>query len=219
MAERLQPSQVVPVDGEAGAVSAPSRIDALVARSRTADSAAAVAAIDGLAAELRTLRPSREAADLLLRLLERDVLEGLVTGDGWTCRALAVETLLSFGFPYALEVDPEDLAHYRAQGHRVRWDAATVSAGLLVLAGVGFQLAVVRTTEHQSRVVVLSMLALLFTGLAVAMPVKRRRWPLIGLALSGVAMIVAGVLGSPVGLVAGAGSLVAALLMARRPAR
>ncbi|RJS16149.1 hypothetical protein DRW03_31400 [Corallococcus sp. H22C18031201] len=58
----------------------------------------------------------REAADLLHGLLEGGGLAGLADEKGRTCRAAAVEGLLSLGFPYALEVSPEDLAHLRAQG-------------------------------------------------------------------------------------------------------
>ena len=60
---------------------------------------------------------SREVADVFHRLLETGKLEGLVDTHGRTCRAVAVEALLSLGFPYALEVRPEDLEHLRASGH------------------------------------------------------------------------------------------------------
>ncbi|AKF80012.1 hypothetical protein MFUL124B02_07780 [Myxococcus fulvus 124B02] len=56
----------------------------------------------------------RQVADTLHRLLDSGRLEGLVDARGRSCRAVAVEALLSLGFPYALEVQPEDLKHLRA---------------------------------------------------------------------------------------------------------
>ncbi|MFP2908628.1 hypothetical protein ACLESD_26970 [Pyxidicoccus sp. 3LFB2] len=56
----------------------------------------------------------RKVADTFHRLLESGKLEGLVDSRGRTCRAAAVEALLALGFPYALEVRPEDLEHLRA---------------------------------------------------------------------------------------------------------
>ncbi|MCE9669447.1 hypothetical protein LY474_16675 [Myxococcus stipitatus] len=56
----------------------------------------------------------REVADTLQRLLASGQLTGLVDAQGRSCRAVAVEALLSLGFPYALEVDPDDLKHLRA---------------------------------------------------------------------------------------------------------
>ncbi|WP_338869809.1 hypothetical protein [Myxococcus stipitatus] len=56
----------------------------------------------------------RQVADTLHRLLAGGKLEGLVDAEGRSCRAVAVEALLSLGFPYALEVEPDDLSHLRA---------------------------------------------------------------------------------------------------------
>ena len=74
--------------------------------------------VNGHLAALATPEGSREAADVLLRLLEDGSLEGLEGPRGRTCRAVAVETLLRLGFPYALEVRPEDLEHLRSQGSK-----------------------------------------------------------------------------------------------------
>ncbi|WP_164007508.1 hypothetical protein [Pyxidicoccus trucidator] len=60
----------------------------------------------------------RQVADTFHRLLDSGKLEGLVDTQGRSCRAAAVEALLSLGFPYALEVRPEDLEHLRADGRR-----------------------------------------------------------------------------------------------------
>jgi hypothetical protein len=56
---------------------------------------------------------SRKVADVFHHLLEAGRLKELEDEEGHTCRAAAVEGLLSLGFPYALEVRPEDLEHLR----------------------------------------------------------------------------------------------------------
>ncbi len=56
----------------------------------------------------------RRVADLLHQFLESGQLAGLEDASGRTCRAAATEALLRLGFPFALEVRPEDLEHLRA---------------------------------------------------------------------------------------------------------
>ena len=53
-------------------------------------------------------------AVLLHQFLEGGQLAGLEDASGRTCRAAATEALLRLGFPFALEVRPEDLEHLRA---------------------------------------------------------------------------------------------------------
>jgi hypothetical protein len=80
---------------------------------------------------------SREVADVFHRLLETGKLEGLVDTRGRTCRAVAVEALLSLGFPYALEVRPEDLDHLRASGRHGRGRALGPAVpGTVLLSGL-----------------------------------------------------------------------------------
>jgi hypothetical protein len=55
----------------------------------------------------------RRVADLLHQFLESGQLAGLEDASGRTCRAAATEALLRLGFPFALEVRPEDLEHLR----------------------------------------------------------------------------------------------------------
>ena len=52
---------------------------------------------------------SREVADWFHHLIESSRLEGLVDASGQGCHETAVRGLLAMGFPYALEVRPEDL--------------------------------------------------------------------------------------------------------------
>ncbi|MCY1031141.1 hypothetical protein OV207_06705 [Corallococcus sp. BB11-1] len=72
------------------------------------------AQLNELLADLAAEGGGRVEADAFHRLLEGGTLEGLVDADGRTCRAAAVESLLALGFPYALEVRPEDLEHLRS---------------------------------------------------------------------------------------------------------
>jgi hypothetical protein len=69
--------------------------------------------LNQLLAELGAQGGGRVEADAFHRLLEGGNLDGLVDADGRSCRAAAVESLLALGFPYALEVRPEDLAHLK----------------------------------------------------------------------------------------------------------
>ena len=57
----------------------------------------------------------RATADCLHGLLASGELATLRASDGTSARAVAVERLLALGYPYALEVSPEDLAHWRAE--------------------------------------------------------------------------------------------------------
>lgn len=109
-----------------------------VRRATTEAGRAALAAklnarLDALAAE----GGSREVADLLEQLLESGQLEGLADAEGRSCRAAATEALTRLGFPFALEVRPEDLAHLRGQdgdSAGFRW-APWAAGGVL---GAGF---------------------------------------------------------------------------------
>ena len=66
--------------------------------------------------------PGDEAAEAeaILAALDVSSLDGLVDGYGRNCRKEAVETLLACGFPHALQVSPEDLAHARRRPPRPR---------------------------------------------------------------------------------------------------
>nr|WP_240462391.1 hypothetical protein [Myxococcus sp. CA018] len=77
----------------------------------------------------------RLVADTFLRLLESGRLTGLVDAKGRTCRAAAVEALLSLGFPYALEVQPEDLEHLRANTQQRKAQRLKPGTCMAVLVG------------------------------------------------------------------------------------
>jgi hypothetical protein len=81
---------------------------------------------------------SREVADLLLQLLESGRLEGLEEAEGRTCRGVAVETLVGLGYPYALEVRPEDLEFLRHQTRPPQTGLLSKGALAAGVLGAGF---------------------------------------------------------------------------------
>jgi hypothetical protein len=83
------------------------------ARAPGADAAARRTFVDRLAR--LDLGDARATADALLKVLASADLTTLRASDGTSARAAAVERLLALGYPYALEVSPEDLAHWRAE--------------------------------------------------------------------------------------------------------
>jgi len=83
------------------------------ARAPGADAAVRRAFVDGLAT--LDLGSPRATADRLHALLASGELGLLRGSDGASARAMAVERLLALGYPYALEVAPEDLAHWREE--------------------------------------------------------------------------------------------------------
>jgi hypothetical protein len=85
----------------------------------------------------------RAAADFLLRQLENGSLAELEDRRGGSTRAAAVRALLALGYPYALEVSPEDLGYLRTEDARRRpWTgraaAAVIIAGLVASIVAGF---------------------------------------------------------------------------------
>lgn len=86
-------------------------------------------------------KPSRAAADALLRAIDRSALRSVRTSDGTSLRAHATEALLTMGFPYALEVPPDALEQARderksrSSGHTLRklaWGCVAADAALCV---------------------------------------------------------------------------------------
>jgi hypothetical protein len=113
----------------------------LVEAARSATGAEREELAERLGAQLEALGAGggcREVADLLLHLLEGGQLEGLVEGGGRTCRSVAVESLTRLGFPYALEVRPEDLEYLRAWTRRRRGPAVPLGVLPAGVLGGGF---------------------------------------------------------------------------------
>ena len=165
---------------------------------------------------------SREVADVLLRLLESGQLEELEEKGGRTCRAVAVETLLRLGFPYALEVRPEDLEHLRQRGsprRRRRVVPTALAAGSLGagLVGEWWMLPHGFDTSSAALPLVTVMGLQLLALMAAVLGAERsdaRRAGLWVLALLSALQVLLGVLGfSPALLVGGGAGLLAWLLL------
>ena len=99
-----------------------------------ADRPAAVARLDRA---LAALPRSEAAARALLELLGAGRLAGLEEAGGVTSRAEAVRALLRLGYPWALEVDPLDLAWLRAEDRRRRPRQRWLVLVLVALLGAG----------------------------------------------------------------------------------
>jgi hypothetical protein len=165
---------------------------------------------------------SRHVADWFHHLIESGRLEGLADAAGHTCHETAVRGLLSMGFPYALEVRPEDLERItpREQRRRTRKrgkDLKGAAWGVLVGGSI------VEVTLNRLRDLPISGLLTVEVGMAllaaVALFFSGPRTPLrnMGLAVLLVTSLLSislGVLGGYAGLVSGLAGLVAVLLFA-----
>ena len=162
---------------------------------------------------------SRHVADWFHYLIEGGRLEGLVDAAGHSCHETAIKGLLSMGFPYALEISPEDLQRVRPQQPTSRRDKALTVAGATVALGGTLAQVVVhllgpfRFSELLTLEVGVALLAL------VAVLVGKARTPVrrMGLAVLLVASLLSiflGTLPGYAGLVSGLAGVVAALLFA-----
>ncbi len=96
--------------------------------------------------ELKPGLDQREARALLVLLDEKE-LDDTVDTHGQQVREVAVQALLRVGYPWALQIDPEDLSWFREGARRgqsrlagppqVRWWAWATAAGVLALGAAG----------------------------------------------------------------------------------
>lgn len=201
------------------------RLDELLARAAKAEGDARRAAAGELNAALGQVgrHPSRKRADLLLRWLDRREMAGLEDEEGRSCRATAVEALLSMGYPYALEVNPEDLEHLRERSAVAGSVTSSVAALLIVALTSGFATAeVLLGTVWQHRAPQLAALsAVLLSILAVVFTRPRRRGrkiALVSLLITGVLSLGMAITDSSVLLMPALGAIAAfALFWRRRP--
>lgn len=70
-------------------------------------------ACQALHAALEKLAPTEENGRELLRLLDDGAFNELRMADGASIRERAVEALLRLGYPWALQIHPDELAWYR----------------------------------------------------------------------------------------------------------
>jgi len=182
--------------------------------------------VDALTAALTGLAvaPSRACADLLLRLLEEGKLQGLEDSRGRTARAAAVEALLGMGYPYALELAPEDLEHLRAETRRLPL-VSRVGAVALVLALTSLQGLLGWLWEDEVALVHAIFTAVSAVAVALPSPSRWFRWgarlSLVAAGLAGVGLqltsVLTGVLNDkPVSLLTGLAALIAAAMMSRK---
>jgi hypothetical protein len=202
----------------------PGRVRALVQQARMAASDAERAGVAGeLNQQLDALAAgggSREVADLLEQLLESGQLAGLEDTGGRTCRAAATEALTRLGFPYALEVRPEDLAFLRGQDEAspdFPW--RPTAAGALLVAGIVAQWAIhMESLDKEGpglSLVLLMGLSLLALVPALLGPERSasRRAGLLGLLVLSLVQLYLGVFGGYYGALSGGAGLLAWLLL------
>lgn len=91
-------------------------------------------ALASLTEALTQLTPTEGNAKVLSRLIDDGAFHDLVGDDGSLTRELAVGTLLRLGYPYALQIHPDELAWYR-HTHFVRRRNKWLM--LLAICGVG----------------------------------------------------------------------------------
>lgn len=174
-------------------------------------------------AQLAQGEGGRPVADVFHRLLEGGRLEGLEDEAGQTCVEAALQGLLSLGFPYALEVRPEDLERLRAApsaapsspGLGLKPTAAAIAGG--GAAGqVALELLTSGALSAQVTLQVGALLAALVPVLLSAPKTLLRYGGLAVLLLVSVAGIFLGFSPSYAGLLSGLAGLVACLLIAVR---
>lgn len=161
----------------------------------------------------------RQVADLLHGLLESDQLAGLEDAEGRTCRAAATEALLRLGFPFALEVRPEDLEHLRGLGQGTEglsW-ASWAATGTL---GAGIVAQWLALTEDPTQGTVLPLVLLMGLSLMALVPAvlgpersNSQRAGLLGLLILALIQLYLGVFGGYYGTLSGAAGLLAWLLL------
>jgi hypothetical protein len=158
----------------------------------------------------------RATADSLQTLLASGDLDSLRASDGTSARAVAVERLLALGYPYALEVSPEDLAHWRAE----RPSEATDGRGLSVLVmTVAVCLSLWGVSDPPTGFGLATVLALLAVTVAGAVRPRLRRWARKAIFALGVLACIVGFKYGVATVLPGMAGLVAAYLFGQRGVR
>jgi hypothetical protein len=158
----------------------------------------------------------RATADCLQTLLSSGELATLRASDGTSARAVAVERLLALGYPYALEVSPEDLAHWRAE----RPSEATDGRGLSVLVmTVAVCLSLWGVSDPPTGFGLATVLALLAVTVAGAVRPRLRRWARKAVFALGVLACIVGFKYGVATVLPGMAGLVSAYLFGQRGVR
>jgi hypothetical protein len=199
-----------------GAIAAPDPLALALAEARApgADVTARRTFVDRLARF--DLGSPRATADALLRILASEDLAALQAPDGTSARAVAVERLLALGYPYALEVSPEDLAHWRAE----RPSEATDGRGLSVLVmTVAVCLSLWGVSDPPTGIGLASVVALEAVTVAGVVRPGLRTWARKAVFAVGVLACALGLRYGVATLLPGVAGLVAAYLIAPRGVR
>lgn len=114
-------------------------LEALARTARAEPGQAGWEALHALQVLLGELAPTEENGKVLLRLLDEGAFHELRGDDGTPTRELAVAALLRLGYPWALQIHPDELAWYRALERRKKRDR------ILILLGIGAAAAVLET--------------------------------------------------------------------------
>ncbi|HYO71692.1 MAG TPA: hypothetical protein VEU33_37005 [Archangium sp.] len=203
----------------------PARVLALVEEARRAASDAERALVAGtLNQQLDALAAgggSREVADLLEQLLESGQLAGLEDTGGRACRAAATEALTRLGFPYALEVRPEDLAFLRGQdGASQDFPWRPTAAGVLLVTGIVAQWGIPPPPGERLEGPLLPLVLLMGLSLMALVPAllgpersASQRAGLLGLLVLSLVQLYLGVFGGYYGALSGGAGLLAWLLL------
>src|SRR4051794_29229120 len=136
------PDRVAPEPAERPFVPPIERLSMLLHKADAASGDARRAATSELNAALGQMSrfASRPVADLLLRWLDQGALSDLQDAEGLTARAAATAALLSMGYPYALEISPDDLDHLRSRTAAVRGPGGAVGALMMVVVTAGISI-------------------------------------------------------------------------------
>ncbi len=196
-------------------------VQAARAASTEAERAVAAAKLNQQLDTLEAGSGGRQVADLLHELLEGGQLAGLEDTTGRTCRAAATEALLRLGFPFALEVRPEDLDHLRGRdaGQGFPW-ASLAAAGVLGTGIVAQWLALSEGLESNDSGMFLPLIALMGLSLMALVPgllapehSEAKRAGLLGLLLLALVQLYLGFFGGYHGALSGGAGLLAWLLL------
>ena len=106
--------------GELAPVDVAAPLEALAVAALSAPASKGREALVDLHAALSTLMPTEANGAALLKLLDDGALSSLKAADGSSTRALAIETLLRLGYPWAMHLRPEELAWFRTHQGALR---------------------------------------------------------------------------------------------------
>jgi hypothetical protein len=111
-------------------------LEQLAATARSTPGSAGREALHALHDALSSLTPTEENGKRLLKLLDEGAFKELLTDDGSPSRELAVETLLRLGYPWALQIHPDELAWYRERAYLRKRNKWLILLGIFGLGAI-----------------------------------------------------------------------------------